>query len=389
MFGSRVPSSPDSLLCVCNYASNTGFAWDFIESLYAQLARRLGEEGVRTFVAYPRLDDHPRTLDGSPAIPVKLDGRLQDRASVNATLAFARRENVRVIYLTDHSTWSPAYAALHAGGVRRIVVHDHSSGDRSAPSGLRWAAKWALARLPMVTADVVVAVSDYVANRHIRANAIPPQRVVRVWNGLRLPPMPSVQERPLHSALGLDPERPIVACACRAAPEKGVPVLLRAFDQLLETWPERLRPLLVFMGDGPQFAEIQRTREAMRARDDVILTGYRSDAATLLAGADICLMPSLWQDALPLAVAQPMSLARPVIASNVGGIPEMISDGETGLLVPPGDAIALAEAMQRLLLDPALAKRMGLKARARISEHFNPARQLDALANLLRPGFTR
>jgi glycosyltransferase involved in cell wall biosynthesis len=373
---------------VCNYPSNTGYAWDFIEGLYAEIARRLATRGIRTVVAYPTIVEPPRTLANCPAVAVELDATLRSPASIRATLAFVRRERVKVVYLTDQPARAAGYAAIRLGGVRRVIVHDHASGARSTPTGARRAVKWVLGRMPFVVADVVVAVSDYVARRQVESGVIPASRVIRVWNGIPVPPLPPEGDRPLHRALDLDPGRPIVACACRCAPEKGVPTLLRAFDRMMAGWPaDGPRPALVYMGDGPQFQEIQRTRDELAARADIVITGYRRDAGALIAGADVCAMPSLWQDALPLAVMQPMALGRPVVASAVGGIPEMIADGETGLLVPPADEAALATALSALLADPARRARFGREGRARVARLFTVASQMDALTGLAAEGF--
>jgi glycosyltransferase involved in cell wall biosynthesis len=372
---------------VCNYPTNTGYAWDFIEGLYAELARRLAPLGVRTLVAYPKVVDPPRTLEGSPAVAVELDASLHSSASVAATRAFARREQVRAIYLTDRPARLPGYATVRLSGVRAVIVHDHASGARSSPSGLRRAVKWLLGRTPLMVADTVIAVSDYVARRQVESGLIPAGRVVRVWNGIPVPPALPEGARPLHDALGLERRRPLIACACRCAPEKGVPTLLRAFDRLMAGRPDAdPRPVLVYMGDGPQFAEVQRVRESLAAKADIVLTGYRRDAGALLAGADICAMPSIWQDALPLAVMQPMALGLPVVASAVGGIPEMLVDGETGLLVPPGDEAALATALGQLIDDPARRARFGQAGRARVASVFTPDGQMDALTRIVLDG---
>ena len=279
---------------------------------------------------------------------------------------------------------------MRLAGVRRVVVHDHASGARSTPRGAKRAVKWMLARAPLMVADVVVAVSDFVARRQIESALIPAARVVRVWNGIPVPPQHADDARPLHDALGLDPARPAVACACRCAPEKGVPVLLQAFDRLIaDRGAASPRPVLVYMGDGPQFAEVQRLRDTLAAREDIVLTGYRRDAGALIAGADVCAMPSLWQDALPLAVMQPMALGLPVVASAVGGIPEMLVDGETGLLVPPGDAAALAGALGRLVDDPARCARFGRAGRERVATLFTPEGQMQALTSIATDGLAR
>jgi glycosyltransferase involved in cell wall biosynthesis len=389
-----VPSP--ALLCVCNYPSNTGYAWDFIESLYAAMASRLAAEGIRTFVAYPIIDAPPRTLHGSPAVPVVLDARLADAGSLEATRRFVRQENVQVLYLTDRPAWLLNYARVRSAGLRSILVHDHTSGARSAPQGPRRWLKAAIARTPRIVADKVIAVSEYVARRQIDTGMMPPDRVVRVWNGIPVPPAQPDAGAAIRAALGLAPARPIIACACRAAAEKGVPTLLKAFDLLRQRPAPGAAPILVYMGDGPDFENIKRTREALASRGDIVLTGYRRDAGALIAGADVCVMPSLWQDALPLAVMQPMALGLPVIASAVGGIPEMIEDGKSGLLVPAGDERALASALQRVLDDPAFASELGRAARARIAAMFTPDAQIDALTNLVwtamqgrRPRITR
>lgn len=378
-------TAPSTLLCVCNYPANTGYAWDFIESLYAGIATRLAAHGVHTLVAYPRIEQPPRTLVGSPAEPVELDATLASPQSLRATLAFVRRRPIRALYFTDRPVRSAAYLRLRLAGVRRIVVHDHASGERSAATGVRAAVKWALARVPGLLADDIIAVSDYVARRHTITGMVPADRVVRVWNGISVPPPAAGASLALRAAFGLADNRPVVVCACRAAPEKGVPVLLRAFDLVAGRWPgDRPRPALVFMGDGPDMARIRSTHEQLNARTDIVLGGYRADAATLTAGATVCAMPSVWQDALPLAVAQPMALGLPVVASRVGGIPEMIVDGETGLLVPPDDPASLAAALERLLGDLPYATRLGQAARARIATHFTPDAQLEALTRIAR-----
>src|SRR5690606_27757302 len=263
------------------YPSNTGYAWDFIESLYARVAAQLAPLGVTTYVAYPRIDQPPASLRDSPAVAVELDASLGSAASTRATLAFVKDRDIRAIYLTDRPARSRFYAQVHAFGRVAIMTHDHTSGARSRPEGLRRWLKWALARLPLTRADVIVAVSDYVRRRQIEVGMMPEDAVVRVWNGTPVPGPLAPGARPLHRA-----PRPVVVCACRAAPGKGVPILLRAFDAMRRAWPaDREPPVLVYMGDGPQFEEIQSLREELPSATDILLTGYRTDAGVLVAGA--------------------------------------------------------------------------------------------------------
>src|SRR5438128_4636266 len=243
------PGEPETRLCVANFPTNTGYAWDYIERVYARIADHLATHGVRTLVAYPEMVEPPRTLERSAAKPVVLGVAFDEAAAVRAMEDFIRREGVRALYLTDYPARSRIYRRLRRAGARWILVHDRSSGERSRPRGLKRAAKWLLARLPGATADVVVAVSNYVARRQVEVGLVPASRVVRVWNGMSLPPAAdsSVDRTRALLGVGVSADRLVVACACRAAPEKGVHHLLRAFDRV--TRDERLQdrhPLLLY-----------------------------------------------------------------------------------------------------------------------------------------------
>ena len=113
--------------------------------------------------------------------------------------------------------------------------------------------------------------------------------------------------------------------------------------------PNESRPVLVYVGDGPDFQSLESIRETLRSKDDIIFTGYRSDVLSLLLGAQICVVSSVWHEAFGLGVLEPMSLGRAVVASAVGAIPELIDNEVTGRLVPPADPSILADAILELL----------------------------------------
>ncbi len=377
-----MPPAADALLCVANFPANTGYAWDFIEGLYARVASHLATHGIRTIVAYPAIAHPPRTLAGSAAQAVVLDASLKTPASVRSTVDLIRSESVAVVYLTDRAAWSLSYLPLRWAGVRRILVHDHTSGERTTPRGVKWIAKWALARTPGIVADAVVTVSDYVARRQVDVGLIPSGRVVRIWNGLPAAPSWERPNRRAHGLCGSNAERTVIGCACRATPEKGVDHLFRAFDRLIANLNDRIpRPVLLYIGDGPQMAELRTLREGLAAGPDITLAGYRPDAADILGDADI------WQDAFSLAVLEAMARGKAVIATRVGGIPELVEHEITGLLVPSADERALAEALARLLHDPAEIARLGAAARRRAHERFSPEAQILRLAALVEEGF--
>lgn len=306
-------STPVTALFVANYAPNTGYAWTFIEGLYAEIADRLAARGIRSLVAYPSLETLPPSLEGSAAEPVELRVDVRSRPSVRAASALIRHENVRLLYLTDQPTRSLSFPRLRRAGARWIVSHDHTSGAPPTPGAAKRMAKRALNRIPGALADVVVVVSEFVARRQRDVALIPPARIVTVHNGV---PLPDLDAADTHARFAIDSRRPIIACACRAHPVKGVPQLMRAFDRLMESSPCDPPPVLLFLGDGPQMPELRALRERLASRESIRLAGFHPDADRALAGASLFVVPSLWQDALPLSVMQPMAHGKPVIASD-------------------------------------------------------------------------
>jgi glycosyltransferase involved in cell wall biosynthesis len=371
----------DAVLCVVHYPSNTGFAWTYFEGLYAGIAEALARDGIRTLVSYPVIEQPPKRLIGTKAEPIVLDASLLSVASVLATIREARKRNIRTIYFTDRGWWHWSFPLLRLAGIRRIVSHDHTSGARTVPRGLKRFAKWLKARIPGTSADLTIGVSEYVAHRLRDVVMIPPDRVVRLWYGIEMPG--STPGAPPLPEMG--DGRPVVLCVCRAAAEKGVDHLIRAFDTAVSVWPDTLpRPRLVYVGDGPELANLRKLAASLPSRDDVVFTGYRSDVPSFLAHATVSVVPSVWQDACPLGVLEPMAHGKPVIASAVGGVPDEINNADVGELVPPGDSDALARALTAMLHDAPRRARIGAAARERIAKHFNRAEQMAALVELVR-----
>lgn len=379
-----------ALLCTANFPAGTGYAWDFIESLYAGVADRLAERGVTTYVAYPGLETRPRPLDGSAAVPIDRDFRVGRGGATSRASAAVRELGVTALYMADRPAWHPGYAAVRRAGVHGIVVHDHTSGARTPPSGLRRAVKRLRTLVPGTLADRVIAVSDFVARRKIEVDLVPRGRVTRIWNSIEVDRAGAISLEAVRDAraeLGLEASRPIVLCACRASPHKGVAHLLRAFDALEPPSDPARRPALVYAGDGPALGDLRALRGALTRADDIHLLGYRTDVDRWIAASAFCVMPSVWAEAFGLAALEPMLQRRAVIASDTGGLPEVVVDGDTGLLVPPGDEPALAGAMEALLADPDRRRRMGEAGHRRVLKRFERGAQLDRLTDVVAECF--
>jgi len=233
---------------------------------------------------------------------------------------------------------------------------------------------WALRR-----ARRVMAVSEITRRHYLQRARLRPERVATVYNGID---PTGFQQGPeeraaVRAVLGVDPAAPVLVTVAVQREPKGIQHMLAALPEVIAAFPE-VRYLLV--GDGPHRSALEEQAARLGLSDRVIFTGARDDVARLLAAADLFILPSL-TEALPTVVAEAMAAGLPVVATTVGGIPEMVRPGDAALLVPPADPEALAEAVGRLLANPRQAAAMGLAGRRLVAERFDIRTQAGALAD--------
>jgi glycosyltransferase involved in cell wall biosynthesis len=174
--------------------------------------------------------------------------------------------------------------------------------------------------------------------------------------------------------------RPRFACVARQEPEKGVDVLIAAFPRVLEAFPEAA---LAVIGLGTQMAANQAAATADGVRERVEFCGVLTNPAPAIAAADVIVLPSR-REGLPVVVLEAFALERPVVASNVGGTPDVVRDGDTGWLVPPEDPEALAAALIVAAGDPAEARARGVRGSALVAERYSIAALVDRVEAILR-----
>ena len=238
----------------------------------------------------------------------------------------------------------------------------------------------------------VTAPAREVADAHARSRWVPAGRVVVVPNaGVAPPRSPGFDHGAVRRRLGAG-AGPLVVCVARLQPEKGVGDLVDAAAALRERIPG---VRVVVAGDGPERERLEQRIAAAGLGGAVALLGRRGDVGDLLAAADAFCLPS-WHEGVPLSVLEAMSAGLPCVATDVGGVGELLAHGEAGLLVPPRRPPALADALARVLADPVLAVRLGTAARERAAAEHAPAvvarrfaalyRELAGLPPLEAPG---
>lgn len=221
-------------------------------------------------------------------------------------------------------------------------------------------------------ATAIIATSRAVARRFPWAGA----KVRLVPNGVDLKRFaPRPPSGAVRASLGVPPSAPVALSIGRHVPEKGYRHLVDAAARL-----ERARPGVhwVLVGDGEGRGELEAQARRLGLASRVHFTGWRDDVADVLALADVFVLPSE-SEGFGRVLVEAMAMGRPVVATEVGGVPDVVVAGETGLLVRPTDPVALADAVQALLADPARAARLGAAGRARAESTFSLGAHVDAV----------
>lgn len=220
----------------------------------------------------------------------------------------------------------------------------------------------------------LIAVS-HAAEAVLRRGGVRQEKIDVVYDGVdvaRLRPGP--KERRILKELGIAPDDFVIGTAGRlGSKSKGIPTLLRAARRVAEQAP-RARFLLV----GRKTARVEELAESSGLGNRVILTDFRQDMPAVLSTMDLYVQPSV-REALSSSVLEAMALGKPVVATRVGGIPEAVAEGETGLLCESEDAQGLARAILSLIAQPEKLQEMGKKARARVEKKFDLNRMIDAV----------
>lgn len=234
------------------------------------------------------------------------------------------------------------------------------------------------ARMALGRAHTVIAITHAVAESLLRAG-IRTQRLRVIPNGIQTP-TPKRCRREVREALGIPNGSPILIVVARLMEDKGVEWAMKAHALLRHRLPDAV---LLVAGDGPDRDALELMASELELGNGVRFLGYREDVPDLLAAADVCLVPSV-AEGQSLVALEAMSLGVPVVATSAGGLPEAVVDGQTGLVVPPKDHAALAQAAIGVLSNRELAEALAASARRHVGTHYTRDIMVSRIAEVYR-----
>jgi glycosyltransferase involved in cell wall biosynthesis len=296
-----------------------------------------------------------------------------ERLTVSVLDALRHRGVPTVMTLHDHKPVCPGYRLFADGAVHApcratdVLRHDCLEGSRWRSLAAAADSLVSHRRGLWDRVDAYLAPSAALRERAVQGG-LPGGRIDVLPN----PVVAAAAPRPAP------PGPPVVLLASRLVAEKGVDVLLDAAARL----PAGVRVRLAGSGRAERAVRARVAAEALPV--DVLGPLPPSGVAAQLREATVAVLPALWEENCPMAVLEAAAAGVPVVASAIGGIPELVGEGVTGLLVPPGDAGALATALTRVVRDPAGAAAMGAAGWARVRQRHDPEAHVEALAGVYR-----
>jgi len=262
-------------------------------------------------------------------------------------------------------------------GARPAVVYTVHAFAAPHYGRLRSAALLGIERRLEPYTDAYIAVSAAEREDLLNASLVGGRNIAVILNGVdvdRFRPPTDDERRASRAMLNLPLESRVAIMVCRLFRPRDFETLLIAFREVRERAPQSR---LLIVGDGPWRARVAALVDGLWLGEHVRLLGRRDDVPFLLGAADLLLHTTAGWEGMGLSILEGMAAGLPVVASRVGGIPEAVVDGETGILVPPGSPGALADAILKVLTDPALAGRFGRAGRDRAAAEFTLGRMVN------------
>jgi glycosyltransferase involved in cell wall biosynthesis len=359
----------DSRVRALTLTRDVGSAFGGAERLAFEYAMRLDPARFKRYLCVTHAPDPQyRAATERDVARLRVDGvevLRMERRSLASNIAWARlyallvRESIDIAHAHMPRASVPGTVIARAARVPVIVSHEHGWSFEGKPLR-RFLDRHIVAR----GSDVLLAVSEWDRRNIAAVERVPLDRVRVLSNGVRLTP---AEGHDLRAELGIPAEVGLVGAVGMLRPEKGYRDLIHAVAQLKR---DSVAVRCVIAGDGPEEGALRSLIAGLGLTDDVLLLGRRTDVTDVIASLDVAVLASKHEGS-PLAVIEYMAGAVPIVATAVGGVPELVHDGVHGLLVRPGDPAALAGAIGRLLGDRTLARGLAHAAHERQRANFD------------------
>lgn len=345
-----------SILCVANWDSNVGYAWWLMESFWVVIDRQYGHE-FEVVLAYPSISVIPKSITDSGIKVEEYDFKERGILQVLSNVRFLLKNNIKYIYFSDRNFFRWEYLIYRLAGIKRIIIHDHTPGMRTPPRGFKKFLKCIVARLPLVSADLIIGATEFVRNRNMEIACLPKRKCVSAPNGV-----PELGNRSnsvdIREEYSIPKESIIIVSVGRVDLYKGIDFSLDVVRYLVYKM-KVVNLMYIYFGDGPDQSECEKIVKEKKIEKHVIFAGRKDNVIDYLPGCDIGLHTSRGEVGYSLSILEFMRASLPVVVPDNPSVCEATSHGETGLVYKDLDVASAAKALSDLIGNKEM--RLGMK----------------------------
>jgi len=313
-------------------------------------------------------------------LPLLLDGEVslkKDLAAMNILRQFMFKERIHLAHAHGAKAALIARPAAFGVGVPSIYTVHNSVFHANWPAWKKYSAALIEHILSWPT-SCIITVSHALADEIKYRQKVNPAKIKVIHNGIDVSNLDfNKSQNNFKEKWHIPADHTVIGTVARMAPQKGLPVLLEAAEQLISQYNVHF----LIVGDGPLRVELEEQIRKSFKRDYFTFTGMLENTAEAYSIMDVFVLPSI-TEGLPLTVLEAMAFGLPVVATSVGGVPEVVKAGECGYLVPPGDHTELAAKVAYLLDNTCISKEFSIRGRQRVQDNFDAANMIRQTKNI-------
>ena len=358
-----------NLLLVSNYPSDTAYAWWLMEHFWTSIAEHFTKLGCDVYLAYPEVTTVSEKITAAPIKVIELTIPWSSTDQYSHARRFIREKNITLIYLTDQPYFKFQYALMRLFGIRHIINHDHTPGDRPPVHGLKGALKKVKNTLPWFTVNAVLCVSEHMRKRNITNACIPAHRCHVVLNGIQSVNCEHRHNPALKKELGISDKSLLAITTGRAHPYKRFDFIIDTAHELIQQSPE-CKVTFLLVGDGSAMSDLQQQIRSLKLEGVVRLAGYRNDVRDILCMSDIAIHAALGEG-FSLSIIEYMSAGLPVLVPDIPSVSQAITHNKTGLIYKKDDPKTAATYIAELANNEKHRLAMGKAAKAEANDNYN------------------
>lgn len=362
--------SRKNVLLVANWKSDVGFAWWLMENFWVQISLITDSSNKRSYLIYPELLGIPDSISSSSIVCEKIDYNDSTFKGHLRILSFIKKNNIDCIYLTDRPYFSARYIFFRLFGVKKIIVHDHTPGERDIPKYVKRKIKIMRNSLPAITADAVVAVTNFVRDRHLYSSCIPASKIYVAQNGIvpigRSPEFLNYA----HAEFNIEADAKIVFTSGRASTYKGIDFIIECANFLINI--RKLNNIyFLYCGDGPDIGYFKSLSAGYGLGERFVFAGVRNDVRQLAQSCHIGIQASAGEVGYSLSILEYMSAGLATVVPDNPSVCSSIIDGVDGLVFKERNVSSACDVLEKVIYDDDLRQKLSLNAQSTIEAEYN------------------